>query len=450
MTSNRRPGFHYFALRVTVPAILVVLAVVLLAHAPQAQYLASVPLADGRILHIDGVTYGTEHRTGQHDYYHQLFYWLPLDLGRLFAPKKPEQTIRSAAPALVVWVEATDAVNGKSVDCQRVRVEFVDRHGELWGEETSECCWFGTNFDRVGHVFNCFPRDEKTLTLRVTTWKKKTFGDIRFQNPAVSRPAAWVGQGLPQRQTVGGVEIVLDGLTLATNGGDKEYWATPARYWNPSWRLLRDGLAQAGWDGPEWEAEDPLGNKGQLPNVWQPALRFTAKYYPSPTNSEAAPLLAALPKIDLTSAATNWWNRSVRCGSGEIAVLGCFPAGTHVFCEGRFVTNNPGLGPTRGGAPSGWTGQEKRVNVSRLERLDGHYTPTPTIYLRVPAGVFGVRLRDEQGRCWPARPEPEGDRNGILPFLLSPPPEVRFVTPEIVALKPVAASFAVKTEPPGK
>lgn len=437
-------------MRVWVPTILGVLIVVLFTRARQSQFLASLPLADGRILHVEGVTFGTHHRMGQHDYYRQFFYWLPLRLGRLFSPKKPEQTITSSVPALVVWVEATDAASGKGVDCQSVRLEFVDQHGELWGEETRDCCWFGPTFVRVGHVFTCFPRDEKTLTLRVTPWKKKIPSQTRFENPARARPAVWEGQALPQRQKAGGMEIVLDRLTLATNGGPKEYWATPARYWKPSWRLLRDGLPLAGWDGPEWKAEDPLGNQGQLPNVWQPALRFSAKFRPSATNTESAPLLAALPKIDLTSTATNWWNLSCRCDSGEITALGSFPPGTHVFCEGKFVTNNPGMGPVSGGAPSGWTATEWRLSASRVQVFDGHYTPSPTIYLRLPPGVFGVRLRDERGRCWLASPEPDGARHGIQPFLLSPPAEVRFVTPEIVALQPVAATFLVKTEPPGK
>jgi hypothetical protein len=413
----------------------------------QSGAVASAPLADGTVLHIEKVAYGTRHRIGQRDYFGQFFYWLPWRLTQFFAPKRGESTLDLPGPALVVWADVTDAKTGKDLDAQKMFVDFVDGHGELWGEETR--AWFGlsSDYSRVAHVFTCFPRDEKTLTLRITPWKKGACSQVEFKNPCYTAPAVWTGLPLPQRRESNGLEIVLDHLTLATNGGPKAYSEPPARYWEPSWQLLRNGLPATGWDGPEWEAEDPLGNRGQLPNVRQPVLRFSAVFRPSPTNLQAAMLLAALPKINLSSSAANWWNITNRFQSNEIDALGFFPPGTHVFYEGRLTNYNPGLGPVGHGAPSGWVGQSRPAGLDRVRRFDGHYSTSPVIYLRYTeyesCGRIALRLRDDRGVYWPATPETQAGPTGIHPFILSPRPGVTVATPEIVLLKPVKASFLV-------
>jgi hypothetical protein len=420
-----------------------------LARRGQDGALASVALADGTVLHIEKVSFGTQHRIGQRDYFGRFFYWLPPRLTQLFAPKRGESTLDLPDPALVVWVDATDAKTGKDLDAQKMFVDFVDGHGELWGEETRAYCGFQGSYSRVAHIFTCFPRDEKMLTLRITPWKKSAYSQVEFKNPCCTAPAVWTGLSLPQRREVDGLEIVLDHLTLATNGGPKAYWEPPARYWAPSWQLLHHGVPATGWDGPEWEAEDALGNRGQSPNVRQPVLRFSAAFRPSATNLEAAILVAALPKINLVSSATNWWNITNRFQSNEIDALGFFPPGTYVFCEGRFTNYNPGMGPVGGGAPSGWVAQSRVAGPNRVLRFDGHYTPSPVIYLRYredeSSGRIALRLRDGRGGCWLASPETQDGPNDIHPFMLSPPAGASVATPEIVLLKPVKASYLVNT-----
>jgi hypothetical protein len=114
--------------------------------------------------------------------------------------------------------------------------------------------------------------------------------------------------------------------------------------------------------------------------------------------------------------------------------------------------NNFGLGPLVGGAPSGWVGTSIFVGLGRRVAYDGHYTPYPVIYLRYnedpPNGRIALRLRDLQGACWSATPEPSGDEEGVHPFMVPPPRGIKIVTPEIVCLKPVKATFLVATPPP--
>ena len=63
---------------------------------------------------------------------------------------------------------------------------------------------------------------------------------------------------------------------------------------------------------------------------------------------------------------------------------------------------------------------------------------------------LGFRLRDEPGRYWLAKSEPEGSVDGVWPFLVEVPPEVTTVSGEVVLLKPIQAEFTVQTDSPAE
>ncbi len=173
--------------------------------------------------------------------------------------------------------------------------------------------------------------------------------------------------------------------------------------------------------------------------------------YPAATNPSAVELIATLPRVNLT-ALTNalWWNAKVGTGSNESVALGIGPPGVYVFSDGNHDANGPSMRAVGGGAPSGWSGQSKRVTPLKLQTWHGHYTPSPTIYVRADhlgqQDRLGLRLRDDEGRYWIAEPEPQGAREGIQPFLLKLPPTATNLVPELVLLRPVMAEFLVKTE----
>src|SRR5437660_5067071 len=92
-----------------------------------------VALADGRILQIEGVTYGTRHRIGNKSMIaERLGPWLPWRLRAFVQPKVPEASIELDRAALVVWVNAIDPVTGTNIDCQGIRTEFVNSSGDLF------------------------------------------------------------------------------------------------------------------------------------------------------------------------------------------------------------------------------------------------------------------------------------------------------------------------------
>jgi hypothetical protein len=371
-----------------------------------------------------------------------------------------------------VWVNAISEVGKTNVDCQGIRVEFVDRNGDLFGETTRS--WFGgSGFWRVGHVFYCYPREEQNLNLRVTSWKKPSNNKERetvvttVVNPKLAKAAAWRGEALPQTKVNGDFEIRLNGLNVRTNGqGNRARYETAARYFEPQVEVLAAGKPATGWESPTWIAEAANGNQGQYLGVHHEALQFALAIYPAATNLEAVEVILTLPSVDLTTLTTNlWWNITDPAKSNTFTVLGLFQTGTHTFSEGVYQNSSPAVSGPSGGARSGWTGRSQQVTPLKQLVFRNHYTPTPVIYLRVPpraldpfygvgdgggahADRIAVRIRDENGNQWIA--EPDTEVNGIHPFRLELPPGITRINAEVIWLKPLKAQFLVNTKAAGR
>ncbi|MFO1498247.1 MAG: hypothetical protein U1G07_07640 [Verrucomicrobiota bacterium] len=437
---------------VLLAAVALLLIALLSLAAKGGRPLATVALADGRVFHVEGVSYGTNHVIGVRSVVvDRLGPWLPAAVRQALAPKRPQSDIHLDRPALVVWVNATDPVSGKQVDCQGVRLELLDAHGDLFGQETSS--WFGgADFWRVGHIFYAFPRSERQLTLRIVPWRQQVPAQVTILNPHRASVEPLADKPLPQQMRVGELELSLLHLSARTNGGPENYWQTPTVYYEPTWSLTKNGAPAPGWSKPEWIAEDGSGNRSQFLGVHQPALRFTVNYYPLATNDNACRHVTSSPPFSLQDLSSNvWWNPNAGPATQTPVLLGVFVPGTHVFSEGIYQTNPPSrMGPVRGGAPSGWVGQSQRVTPLKLRHWHGHYTPSPVIYLRAFARPsderWGLRLRDATGQLWIAQPEPQGMVDGILPFLLDTPPDLDTVTAELVILRPIRGHFDVTTK----
>jgi hypothetical protein len=416
--------------------------------------LATADLGDGRILRVEAVTYGVDHRVGNHvsKLLWRLNAWLPRQLQLLLAPKSPEDVIDDLDyPALVVWVNAISAKTGTNVDCQGIRVELVDEPSQHFAEDNSY--WFGgPAFWRVGHLFQVFPRSETNLTMLVTTWKGGKTSQLGFPNPHVIHSAEWYRMELPQQKQVGDLSIVLTGLRLRTNGATAKYWETMAVYWDPVWELRHGNKKIDGWDDPEWFAEDSAGNRGQQLGTNQPVLRYSATFYPSATNAESARPLAVLSPVRRDrSPIPSMVEKDVPYGEQDISIIGLFPAGSYFFKQGALLTTPPiRMGLVRGGPPSGWTATSMAVNPLKVVYCHGYYSLTNSvIFVSAPKlprkARLAIRLRDGQDRLWLAEPEPQGSTEGIYPFLVNLPPSINQVTPELVILKPVEAEFMVKS-----
>src|SRR6185503_5573238 len=128
---------------------------------------------------------GTNHQVGREArLVKSLSPWLPGKVLQFLSPKYPHSEINLREAALVVWVNTLDGKTGEHVDCQHIRMEFIDDQGDLFGEETRS--WFGHDkFWRDGHVFSAFPRNQSTFTLQILPLQKgtQTTSTVQFPNP---------------------------------------------------------------------------------------------------------------------------------------------------------------------------------------------------------------------------------------------------------------------------
>lgn len=410
----------------------------------QARVLAQVDLGDGRVLRIEGMTFRKEHQIGHESLIVQrLGPWLPAGVRDFLAPRVPRSRMTADEPVLVVWVNAVDAATGKQVDCQGVRLEFVGPEGYLFGERTAWRSFHG-NFWRVGHQFTAFPRGERILKLRITSWRAKTPVEVELENPAYTTGEAWEGEPLPLVVQSGDYEVVLAGLEIRER--DEKYYVTPARYWEPKFELRRGGVKQeGGWD-IEWTARDRFGSYGQALGMDHPALKFSAVLTASATNVPATVLITKSPMTEASAETNVWWNAAGESDQGGVTLLGFFPAGEHTFSEGKYLTNSPvPFAPAGGRADSGWVVATRQETPFRKVSYDGHYSGAPVVYLKLErpenSRRIGVRLRDESGRVWLAERESQGYRHGIVPFIVKLPDEAGRISVEVVRLEELTAEF---------
>jgi hypothetical protein len=377
----------------TVVSVIFVAAVVLvicwqLFRPPGKSLVASLSLADGRIINIEGVAFGTNLTIGNRSIVvDNLGRWLSPRWRQFFQPRFPQSQITLDRPGLIVWLDAIDPLTRSNVDCQRLRVELIDDAGDRFESSPN---WGGfPNFWRSGHVFNVFPRDARKLTLQITPWRTNVPVRLDFANPAVTVAALWTGSPLPQTNRIGDMEISLTGLALSTNGDPTKYWSTPVAYWKPIYEIRSQGSPAIGWGEPEWQAEDAVGNRGKYLGVHRSVLRFSATVYPLATDQEAAVMLGSLPEFNPAAVTNNViWNRETPSPSNSIVALGCFPPGTRVFFEGAYLTNPPAvarMSATRGGAPSGWVGTVQRISSYQTREWRALYDCRPGHLSSAPA-----------------------------------------------------------------
>jgi len=442
-------------------ALRLVAAAVVLLGVPKIQSAPGVPFGevavdDGRIIVVEAVTYGTNHVVGSKSVLvEHLGPWMPDAVRDMLSPKLPQTSIDTAPGTLVVWLNAVNPNTRAWVDCQGLRLEFVDEHGDLWGTKTSSWHSFGNKFYRIAHIFEAYPRAATNLTLRITPRRSGGTFTISVPNPHVAKAANWSGDPLPVRTVKDSFEIVLQDLEPRTGGGSEKPWETPAKYWQPEWKFLSGGKPVEGWHEPVWTASDPVGNRGQFLGVHQPVIRYSVEMIPKATNTSATEVIAVLPSSSLGLGVPNrLWLRTNLVSGVEVTAIGLMTTLMNHFMEGEYqaVPELP-IGPTQGGAPTGWVVGSKRVSPLKVITQFGHYSDRPTIYLRctdaVLAEKLGVRVQDDQGRIWPTTRETESIADGIIPFMLDVPSDVTNVVPEIVLLKPVEAQFTVRTPAAG-
>ena len=222
-------------------------------------------LADGRVVTLAGVTYGTEHRFVQGP-----------PFARVLAPILPPAWQRklglnaafhkSDRPTLMVWVmwrggnanprELTDAsvFDDHGVECEPVRSQAT-----LYLHDPPRGAIRGWEFKH-------FPRRAGTIGLRLyargAVYKPDRLAEFQFPNPAPRTYPAWTASPLPITVRAGEWEFSLVKFTTGEPIPDRD---KPSRGWVAPWtstafHVGSNGQPSRAWTVPSLELTDATGN----------------------------------------------------------------------------------------------------------------------------------------------------------------------------------------------
>jgi hypothetical protein len=222
-------------------------------------------LAGGRVVTLEAVTYGTEHR----------FVHGPA-LARVLAPILPPNwrkrlgveviTRQTDQPSLRVWVKWR---GGDANQRELVDASVFDEYGIESEPVRSDTTLYITEPPR-GAIrswqFLNWPRRDRIVVLRLyargNAYDPLRLAEFRFKNPAGRSYPEWKAPVLPSQENDGGWEFSLTRLTAGEAVPDR---LKPQRGWIAPWNraafsVSRDGQASDSWIVPSLTLRDATGN----------------------------------------------------------------------------------------------------------------------------------------------------------------------------------------------
>jgi hypothetical protein len=131
-----------------------------------------VEFADGRIIRVEAVTYGTSHVVGRSaSWVGPLRKVLPSRLATVLISSREQSRLETEIPSLVVWLHAFDPEKQIYLDSQGLQIMLVDEHRDVYPSNSSAHFSFGSGFNRQAHVFAVFPRRPSKLNLHLKPWR---------------------------------------------------------------------------------------------------------------------------------------------------------------------------------------------------------------------------------------------------------------------------------------
>jgi hypothetical protein len=410
-----------------------------------------IAFANGKVYWIEGISYGTNHQIGRNAWWNvPLRKVLPYSVIRYLTPDRPQSQDASETPSLVIWLYARNAKTGKYVDSQGMLASFVDDRGDVYPATSTACGSFEGNLVRQTFKFSAFPRRQPVLTFHLAARKSDQDYTVSLKNPAPLAPEEhWTSEPMPATHTTNGLQITLAALALHTNGGPKTFWEPLSRHWHPVFKLVQNGQPATGWAEPEWEAEDPAGNRGRTLGLREPIQKFHVITRPLPEAiAEDSPDRWQLPAVappEPASRALAQTHRNLR--GANVEVIGLFPPGDYTFSEGQ-LTNMPGGKMMANG---GWVGTREQIQVGVWRQWSDYGNATNYIlFVRFSPTNRETRLAARRRGGSPEDPwlSPNEGPDNIMAFDVAPPPKGKRVALDLVVLTPVQTQFTVQAPQP--
>ncbi len=245
-------------------------------------------MPDGKVLRIEGVTWGKTHRLD--------FEYQPIGPWGFWDRRRQPITHGLGIDQLTVWMTCHDARTGRSVDFDWWSESVaVDAHGDEIPDNNPQFWQMGPrgtgagggsrpfHADRTGYdswlVFSSFPAfrtDQGRFKLQLKNLAGDVATTIELTHPSPPVAQTWRAEELPATKTSGDLAVTLKSLRAdfhwnTSNGVKKKYW-----YYSPETTVSVNGQPAADWYVSLMETTDPLGNNqnyGQSLSIREPTWK---------------------------------------------------------------------------------------------------------------------------------------------------------------------------------
>lgn len=303
--------------------VLVVVGLSLLALLAPKQSLRAneVLMSDGKVLRIEAVTWGKNHRLN-FDYSSSASweFWnrrtMPLQHG-------------GGHDQLMVWMTCRDARSGRSLDfdwwsgsvvVDSLGEELRDFNPMFWqfgprgssgggGQRPFRADRSGYDTWLVGSSFPAFRTDGGRFKLQVKNASGNVVATIELTHPSPPAAQTWQPEELPATKSVGNVTVTMNRLNANSqshshNGVEQKWWY----YW-PDASVSENGSPTSEWSVNQLDVTDPLGNQpqyGQSLSIREPAWKVrvvaartqASKFTPAETWNPSELVTFVLPAKD--------------------------------------------------------------------------------------------------------------------------------------------------------
>lgn len=271
-------------------------------------------MSDGKVLRIEGVTWGKNHRLD--------FEYSPTGPWGFWDRRRQPITHGDGIDQLVVWMTCHDAKSGRSLDFDWWSGSVAtDLHGDEIPDHSASLWQMGARgtsggsgsrpfrADRTGYdtwlVFSSFPAfrtDQGRFKLQVKNLAGEVVATAELTHPSPPAIQSWQAEELPATKTSGDVAVTLKSLRAnyhwsTSNGVKKKWW-----YYSPNATVSVDGQPAADWYVSLLETADPLGNQqqyGQSLSIREPAWKVRLAACRAQTSTFSTAETWSLPDLAL-------------------------------------------------------------------------------------------------------------------------------------------------------
>ncbi|MDB6032751.1 MAG: hypothetical protein JWM16_3089 [Verrucomicrobiales bacterium] len=395
-------------------------------------------LADGTVLRIEKLTYGTNHVFAKGSpITAKLRQALPGPLRGMFGSPKTAST-STEKPELVIWFAQVNPSTQETVSSTVNQLQVTDLHGCVFpaGNRGTSGNYpnFSMNYARVP----VFPRRQETFLFSASGSPGGNPVQISLPNPFRADPHTWTPEPFPIHRQVGEFEFVCTEV--------QGRFFPAGAYFEPHFQVFQNGQDRTEWYKHEVIYADETGNRGPKLCPYEPAWKVEVNFFKNyqatfPESSIARMSDARVPTPGQVV------QRDVTCSIGNINIrfLALCGPGDYKFSNEVCVAaaSWQETWTETSGSSSSYNGNQRLVE---LEFRKKKFSLILDMKGLTRNQEMLIRARDQTGKFHPASFNLSSE--DIYRYELDLPQGLQKVDLEFIPQKPAHVEFIVK--PPGK